>query len=73
MEVTIEKESDGELKDYEIESAMDTLLRAETIKADAKMMAAIKPKLEEKKKALEKITTLDQLKAKIKEKAEEKE
>lgn len=56
------KEEKGPDK-YEIQNALDTLIRAEEIKKDAKMMAILKPKLLEKSKALEKITSLDELRS----------
>jgi len=60
--------SHGEKKGYdkyELENACDTLLKAEMIKQDAKMMEALKPYLEKKAKAtqeLTKITSIDGLK-----------
>jgi len=64
VEITVEKEEGDEkgYDKYELESCVDTLLRAEEIKADAKKMAALKPHLMKKKKALEGITSLEGLK-----------
>ena len=53
-----EKKKDGEYDKYELESACDTLTRAEEIKADKKLMKALGPYLEKKKKA---ITSIEEL------------
>ena len=59
---------------YELEEACNTLLKAEMIKQDAKMMEALKPYLDKKAKAaaqLTKITSIDGLKKAYKMKAME--
>lgn len=80
MEIEVMTEKDDDKKEgydkYELESACDTLLKAEMIKQDAKMMAALKPYLDKKAKAtsaLTKIDSLDKLKAVKKQKEEEPE
>ena len=48
-------------EDYEIEGWVDTLTRAEEIKADAEKMNLVKPLLAKKAKAFKKITSLADL------------
>lgn len=60
IKLNIEAETDkqeAEFKDWEIEDAVRTLIRAEEIKQDVKLMNVIKPKLQEKALAAKK--TLD--------------
>jgi hypothetical protein len=54
----IEKTKDGEIPDYEIESAVSTLQRAEEIKADKKLMKALQPFLKKKVKSIEDLRKL---------------
>jgi hypothetical protein len=69
MEVTIQaqptdekdKEEEGYRK-WDIDCAVDTLIKAESIKQDAKMMALVKPLLMKKFEGIKKITSLDELK-----------
>lgn len=46
---------------WAVESAADTLIRAEEIKADAKMMKFVAKKIEERKAALEKVSKREEL------------
>jgi len=48
------------IEDYEVDSAMEALLRAEEIKGNPEMMALVQKKLASKKQA---ITSLEDLKA----------
>lgn len=63
----VDGEKDKKEKEYdkwELESACDTLTRAEEIKADSKLMAALGPYLEKKKKAFKSLDGLRRLAAK---------
>lgn len=71
-ENSIEKK-DGEYEEYELKCAVDTLLEAEKIKKDPKMMAAIKPLLDEKAGAIKSISSIADLKKVAKEKINEPE
>lgn len=59
------KGSDKEEKDgyekYELEHKCSVLLEAEEIKSDAKLMAALKPYLEKKSKAINSLAKLRQV------------
>lgn len=67
-----EEKEYGKFDKYEIECAVDTLLRAEEIKADAEKMAYIKPLLEKKVSSMKKtISSISELKAVRQKKAEE--
>ena len=64
---------DGDYDKYEIEDAVKTLARAEEIKADAKLMKALRPELEKKAKAYYSLSELrDLAKSKMQQEAEEK-
>ncbi len=57
----MESEDDGEdMKEYEIECAMEDLLRAAKHKRNPKLMAAVSKKLMEKKADIESIADLKQ-------------
>lgn len=63
---------------YEVQSAVDTLIRAEEIKSDENLMKEVRPLLEKKKKAIhgampEKIDSFDKLKKVISKKQADKE
>lgn len=60
MEMDMEKETEG-YDEHELKCAADTLLKAEEIKADSKLMEAIKPLLDKKVQAVKKITSLKEL------------
>lgn len=49
---------------YEVEDAVRTLLRAEEIKADKKLMALVGPEISKKHKAISKISSMAQLRDK---------
>lgn len=51
-------EKEGEFEKYEIEDAVRTLIRAEEIKQDPKLMAACTSHLEKQKKAINSISGL---------------
>lgn len=51
----IEEQEQEKLKEWEIEDAVRTLIRAEEIKQDVKLMKLVKPKLEEKAIAAKKV------------------
>jgi hypothetical protein len=70
MKPEMEDKKEGYEK-YELENACDTLLRAEMIKQDSKMMAALKPYLEDKAKAMAKITSIEDIKMASKKKSME--
>ena len=74
METKVEVETDDkdtkEYEDHELEAAVETLLKAEKIKKDEKLMKAIKPLIDEKSKAVKKIGSLKELRQVIKEKSE---
>lgn len=59
MEIEMkEMGEENEMDEYDLKCAADTLLKAEEIKADPKMMAALKPYLEKKAKAIKSIADL---------------
>lgn len=67
-----EDEKDGEMKDWEIEHAACTLMKAEEIKNDAKLMAKVAPLLEKKKASVENaITSIADLRKLANKKAKE--
>jgi len=74
MEIEIETEatekegSSKEYKDYEVKQACETLIEAEMIKKNAKLMALVKPHIESKMSAMSKITSIDGLKKAAKKK-----
>jgi len=75
-EMESEKEdSGGEYDKWELQSCVDTLIRAEEIKADKAKMAAIKPLMEKKlaslKKAFGGVGSLEDVKKIRQKKAEE--
>ena len=49
-------------KEWEVDSAVETLLKAKEIQADSELMAKVKAKLEKKKKAIESIQDIKDLK-----------
>ncbi len=53
--------ADKKYDEWEIDDACRTLHRAEEIKADSKLMAAVKPHLEKKAKAYKSLSELKQL------------
>lgn len=53
-----EEKKEGEYEDYELESKARCLMEAEEIKQDPKLMAALKPYLEKKAKAINSISQL---------------
>lgn len=57
IEVDKEEKKDGEMKDWEIEHAACTLMKAEEIKNDAKLMEKVAPLLEKKKASVENAIT----------------
>jgi len=61
-EVAAPKAKGKKYEDYEIEGWVDTLTRAEEIKADSEKMNLLKPLLKKKAKAYKKITSLADLK-----------
>jgi hypothetical protein len=68
------EEKDGKDKkydEYEINHACDTLVEAEMIKKNGKLMKLVQPKLDEKMGALKKITSIDELKDVAKQKSME--
>lgn len=71
----MEEDSDkkiGPYEDYEIECAVNTLLEAEEIKADAEKMKYVGPALQEKRDQVDKtITSLSDLKVKAKSRIKE--
>lgn len=56
--VNPEEKKEGEYDKYELENACRTLQEAEEIRADEKLMAALKPMLEKKAKAINSIAQL---------------
>lgn len=52
------KQDDHKYDQYAVQSAMDTLIRAEEIRADAKMMGLVQKELSKKKKAINSIADL---------------
>ena len=65
------EKKDKKYDDYEIKHACETLIEAEMIKKNAKLMALVKPKLDEKMGAMKKITSIDGLKKVAKQKSME--
>ena len=57
------KKDDHKYDEYAVQSAMDTLIRAEEIRADEKMMGLVNKQLSKKKNAINKIEGLKDLKA----------
>ena len=55
------KASEKKYEDYEVSCAVDTLLKAEEIKEDKELMKFVNKELEKKNKALQKITSTDQI------------
>lgn len=51
----IEEKEEEKFKEWEIEDAVRTLIRAEEIKQDVELMKLVKPKLEEKAIAAKKV------------------
>jgi len=73
IEIGMEKE-DKEKKgydEYELKDACHTLMRAEEIKADKELMAAVKPMLSKKAQAIKKISSFSELKQVAKERIKE--
>lgn len=67
-----EEKKDGEMKEWEIEHAACTLMKAEEIKKDAKLMAKVGPLLEKKKSSVESaITSIADLRKLANKKAKE--
>lgn len=76
MEIEIESESEDKEKgygEYDLKCAVDTIIKAEEIKADKKLMDAIKPMLDKKVSAIKNISSLAELKKVAKEKINEPE
>jgi hypothetical protein len=66
-----QKKKYGKYEDYEIESAVRTIIEAEEIKADKEKMKYVLPLLEKKAKGMKKaITSLDDLRSARQELAE---
>lgn len=70
LEIEIEKEESGEkkgkypgFKDYEVESAADLLLRAQEIKDNPELMAAVEICLAKKEKSIRSISDLKSARA----------
>lgn len=61
----MEKPKTEKMDKYEIDSCIDTLLRAEEIKADKAKMKQIMPKLEMKKRAIMSMEDLLEAKAEV--------
>lgn len=62
---------DGDYDKWEIESAVETLAKAEEIKADLKLMKALRPFLEKKAKAYKSLDELRSLGTEMMKKARE--
>ena len=74
LEETMENESMDEgaaPEKHELDRNMSTLVDAEKIKADPKMMKHLRPHMEKHQAAMHKITSLDQLKMVAKKKQSE--
>ncbi len=52
------KKDDHKYDEYAVQSAMDTLIRAEEIRSDEKMMGLVNKQLSKKKKAINSIADL---------------
>jgi hypothetical protein len=67
-----EKESDKEEYDeYEVKHAVECLIEAEMIKKNSALMAKVQPALDEKMSALQKISSIDDLRKVAKKKLAE--
>jgi len=64
--VEAEEKKEGEYDEYKLQNSANTLIEAEEIKADPKLMEALKPYLEKKAKAYSSIAQLKNLGAKKK-------
>lgn len=68
MEMAVEPKEKKGPDEYEIKCWADKIIEAEEIKSDPEKMKLVAPILQKKKAAVEKISGLDALKAKIKDK-----
>lgn len=58
---SLAENENGEPQQYEVEDAANTLMKAEDIKNNKKLMPHVHKHLAKKKKAMEKISSIDQL------------